>query len=380
VRIAHVVSSYHPQVGGVEMHVRRIVEGCSAAGDEITVLTHTSGKRLVQESVNSIRVLRFPLAVRSPNYAFSPALFRYLPEHADEFDLVHSHSYHTLVGQAAIRTRLPMIFTPHYHGTGHTPFRAALHRVYRPIGARLFVAAQAIICVSAAERDQLVRDFPGAARKITVIPNGTDRRSRLVEPEGGVSTVSTAPVDHVVLTVGRLEPYKNLALFIKAFRALRVPATLVIVGDGPDRMRLEQIAEDTRPGWPIRFTGRISDQELDGLLSRSAVVTSASDHEAFGLMLADGLASGARVVASDIPAHREVGRLAGSDAPISFIDPRNASQYATAMESALSGNRVEAGLVRLPTWAEVVDETRELYARVKPILRDGNQVVREDSL
>ena len=87
------------------------------------------------------------------------------------------------------------------------------------------------------------------------------------------------------------------------FERCHRPAILVIVGDGPDRSRLERHAEASEPGWPVHFTGRISDSMLDRWFAHAKIVTSASDHEAFGLTLAEGLASGARVVASAIPAH-----------------------------------------------------------------------------
>lgn len=357
-RIAFLVSSYYPQVGGIQTHVRRIAEGCAAAGDAVTVLTHRSDDQKPTEMIGGVRVLRFPLTVPSQTYPFSLKLFRYLRKHATEFDLVHAHSYHTLAGQSAIGTGLPFVFTPHYHGTGHTPVSVLFHRVYRPVGARLFSAPQAIICVSNAERELVVRNFPGAAGKVVTIPNGTDLRRPVSAPDAGPDS------SRVVLTVGRLEHYKNVDLIIKAFRALPSAAALVIVGAGPDRSRLEQIARSGEPGWPVRFTGKISDEELDVLLAEANVVVSASDHEAFGLVLADGLLAGARVVASDIPAHREVGELAGSRAPVTFVDPRQTHLFTQALAAALTAGRVEAGSVRLPSWADVTGRTRQVYARV----------------
>lgn len=363
-RIAQLVASYHPRVGGVETHVRRLVQGCAAAGDEITVLTHQSGGA-VAERVDSVRVLRFPLTVRSTTYPLSLALSGYLREHAAEFDIVHAHSYHTLVGQAAVRSRLPFVFTPHYHGTGHTPLRAILHQVYRPAGARQLAAADAIICVSQAERALIRKDFPRAASKVTIIPNGTD----LPNGAGRRGAVAGVPGDQgarLVLAAGRLERYKNVDLVIKAFRGLSTPASLVIVGDGPDRARLEAVARDRvgGPGMPVRFAGQVPDAELNELLAAATVVTSASDHEAFGLMLADGLAAGARVVASGIPAHREVGQLAGARAPISFADPRDTKLFTAELDAALRRGRGQAGTVALPSWADVAGQTRELYAHV----------------
>jgi glycosyltransferase involved in cell wall biosynthesis len=355
VRVAHVVASYHPRIGGVETHVRRIAEACAIAGDKVTILTHAAGTAPATEYRGAVRVIRFQETVRSARYPLSLPLFRYLARHAGEFEVAHVHSYHTLVGQAAVRSGLPFVFTPHYHGTGHTMAASLMHRVYRPAGARVLAGADAIICVSQAERDLMVGDFPGIARKVQVIPNGTDPRP------GAAREADRASGPRMVLTVGRVERYKNVDLIIRAFSGVRTEATLVVVGDGPDRPRLERLAATVGR---VRFTGRISDAELEALLSAADVVTSASDHEAFGLAVADGLTAGARVVASGIPAHREIGRLAGPAAPISYVNPRNTTDFAVALDTALSLGRAPAGQAWLPTWSEIADQTRDLYAAV----------------
>jgi glycosyltransferase involved in cell wall biosynthesis len=362
-RIAHVVASYFPRLGGVETHVRRIVEACAAAGDEVTVLTHGNGDAATVEETGQARVLRFPHTVPSARYPLSLSLFRHLADHAREFDVVHAHSYHTLASHAAVRSGLPFVFTPHYHGTGHTLAAALMHRVYRPAGARLFSRAGAVICVSRAEGDLVAGHFPAVAEKIRVIPNGTDLRQApgCTAPALPAAVPAGAPV---LLTIGRLERYKNVDLIIRAFGALRSAATLIVVGDGPDRARLEKLGARVQSTGRVRFTGRVSDTELDALLASADVVTSASDHEAFGLVVADGLTAGARVVASRIPAHLEVGRLAGAGAPITYADPRNTAEYAAALAAALARGKASGGRAWLPSWCEVAAQTRDLYARV----------------
>jgi glycosyltransferase involved in cell wall biosynthesis len=357
-RIAHVVASYHPRIGGVETHVRHLAQGCAAAGDHVTVLTHDVDGSPADEWVGGVRVRRFPLTVRSRYYPLSLGLFRHVKSHAADFDLIHIHSYHTLAGHAALGSHLPVVFTPHYHGTGHTPVRSFLHWLYRPLGGQQFKAADAVICVSEAERDLVIRDFPGLAAKVATIPNGTDPKPRVLSRREAV------PVAPVVLTVGRLERYKNVDLIIDAFRGLASPATLVVVGDGPDRARLERRTQASEPGWPVRFTGQIPDLMLDQLFAQATVVTSASDHEAFGLTLADGLVSGARVVASDISAHVALARLAGADAPVTLVDPRDTRRFTELIASSLSAGRRTEDL-KLPSWAEVVADTRELYSQVR---------------
>ena len=357
-RIAQVVSSYHPRIGGVETHVRHLAEGCAAAGDHVTVLTHQVGNTKADEWAEGVRVLRFPLTISSRNYPFSVKLYRYLRLHAADFDLVHAHNYHTLIGHAAIRSGLPVVFTPHYHGTGHTPIAAFLHRVYRPAGARQFLAATAVICVSEAERELVIKDFPGAEGKVMTIANGTDRRQITSDKERGLLG---APV---VLTVGRLERYKNVDLIIKAFRALPYSAIFLVVGDGPDRARLERQVEAGGPGCPVIFTGNVSGEMLNRIFEQANIITSASDHEAFGLTLMEGLVSGARVVASDIPAHVALARLAGPDAPVSLVDPRNTTQFTSLLSESLTSDRIQSADFRMPSWTEVVGNTRELYSRI----------------
>jgi 1,2-diacylglycerol 3-alpha-glucosyltransferase len=359
-RVAQVVSFYHPQIGGVEKHVQCLAQGCAEAGDDVVILTHQVGDSPADEWIGGTRVLRFPMTVPSRNYALSLRLFSYLRRHAADFDVVHVHSYHTVIGHAVVPSHLPFVFTPHYHGTGHTPFRALLHRLYWPAGARLVRAADAVICVSDVERDLMIRDFPGISGKVVTIPNGTNQKRAAAEDDEAGSFG-----DPMVLTVGRLERYKNVDRIIDAFRALPFPGSLVVVGDGPDRARLERHAEAGEPGWPVLFTGRVPDPVLDRLFMKAKVVTSASDHEAFGLTLAEGLVSGARVVASAIPAHAELARRAGADAAVSLVDPKNTRQFTDSLAACLLADRVPAGGLRLPSWADVVQDTRELYSRVK---------------
>lgn len=358
-RIAQVVSSYPPQIGGVETHVSHLAAGLADGGDQVTVLTYQPGGCPAEEWLSGVRVLRFPLAVNAGVCVVSPALSRYLRSHLTDFDLLHAHSYHALAGHAALPVRLPFVFTPHYHGTGHTRLRALLHHLYRPAGARLLRAAEAVICVSDAERSLLARDFPAVACKAVTVPNGTERKPL---PPG---TGEGAAGEPVVLSVGRLERYKNLDLVIAAVAALPLAAALVVVGDGPDRARLERYARAAKPSRPVVFTGRITGPALGQWLARAGVVVSASDHEAFGITLADGLAAGARVVASDLPAHAELARRAGAHELVRLVDPRDTGQFAAALRQALHEGRVAQGELALPSWADMVAATRELYRRVR---------------
>ena len=80
------VSSYYPQIGGVETHVRHLAEGCARANDQISVLTHHVKGRPAEELIGPVRVYRYPLTINSTNYPLSWSLTRYLKSHAANFE------------------------------------------------------------------------------------------------------------------------------------------------------------------------------------------------------------------------------------------------------------------------------------------------------
>ncbi len=100
---------------------------------------------------------------------------------------------------------------------------------------------------------------------------------------------SPRPAAGHILVVSRLVGYKRIDLPIEAARILGMP--LVVVGEGPDRQRLEGLA-----GGTVRFAGRVSDEELEGLYD-SAVALAFPGEEDFGLVPVEAMARGVPVVA-----------------------------------------------------------------------------------
>ncbi|HEY6794073.1 MAG TPA: glycosyltransferase [Kineosporiaceae bacterium] len=340
----------------MEHHVAQLATGLAQSGDEVTVVTHRLDRAhpLVEES--DVVVRRFPLTVATPDYRYSMALSGFLRQSRGAFDVVHVQSYHTLVGVNALLAGIDrLIFTPHYHGTGHTRFRALLHKPYRLVGRRVVDRSAVIICVSQAEAQLFRSDFP-AAQRVHVIPNGASA------PAPSPEAVHSCPVtDDDVVTIGRLETYKRNDLLIEALTRLSPPTRLVVVGEGPARPELERRAAELDVRDRVLFLGRVSRDALDAVLARAPVVASASEHEAFGLSVADGIAAGARVVASDLPSHREVLRLTDNAAAV-LVD-RDADSLAKALREALVLGRPRDRST-LPSWAEITARTRQLYALV----------------
>lgn len=346
-RIGIVSPGYPPTLGGVEVVVARTARALARAGHDVEVMAAERRRDLPAVAETDGIVVRRFRATRSANFPVAPGLWRYARNH--EYDVLHGHGYHTLaaIGAALAAPRTRFVFSPHYHGTGHSPLRAVLHHVYRPLGRHGFRRADAVVCVSEAEARLVRAHFPPVADRVRVVPNAVDVAAiRAAQP-----FACAAPV---VLSVGRLERYKRVDRLITAFASLAEPAQLVIVGDGPDRARLAELARRTNAD--VRLLGQISDLDLERWYRTARVVASLSEHEAFGLTAAEGIAAGAQVALSDIPAHREFGVEL---VPASATD----EDVSAVLSRALHGSARPS--VPIMSWDDVAAELIALYENTR---------------
>ena len=112
--------------------------------------------------------------------------------------------------------------------------------------------------------------------------------------------------------VARLDPIKDQATLVRAFALARQPGwQLQLVGEGPNRSALEQLIVELGLESAVQCLGRREDvPELLGAADLFAFAT--TDAEGFGIALVEAMAAGLPVIASDVPACREV--LADGDA------------------------------------------------------------------
>jgi glycosyltransferase involved in cell wall biosynthesis len=269
--------------------------------------------------------------------------------------VVHVHSYHATAAMAALGSRTPIVFTPHYHGKhGHSLAANILHPMFYPIGKLVLRSCNAVICVSEAERELLVGDFPFIADRVTVIPNGANIHAiRAARPYPGEPPT--------VLCVGRLEPYKRFAAVLTEFALVSPPAQLVIVGDGSQRLELQRLSTELGITDRVKLTGLVTDAELHRWLRTAQVLVSMSEREAFGMAPVEAAAAGARVVLSDIPAHREiVADYLGDSACV--VPDYAPSGLAEAIQRQL--DNPYSAVPPIPDWSDVAARTEAVYRSV----------------
>ena len=300
--IAQVCSSYHPHPGGMEAHVKGLSETLARQGLSVDVLTTEPSKELPRkEVVNGVRVTRFACWAPGNAYHFSPRLRRYLSEGSQQYDVVHAHNYHSLPAlyAALAKADTKLVFTPHYHGTSHKRGRRLLHVPYRFVWRHLARKVDRVICVTEAERQFFSSRFPLPSGRFVVIPNAVH-----------IEAIRDAEPFHVgrrvVLCVGRLDEYKNVHRVVEAMPHLGAEYTLHIIGDGPFRSRVERQIIALNLQERVTISTGLDDQEVRRWYATCTAYVTLSSIEAFGITVLEALAAGRPVVASDIPAHREL--------------------------------------------------------------------------
>ncbi len=356
-RVALVSPSFPPLVGGIETHVSQLARGLAALGCQVDVLAQwrrLDGTMPADSSpCAGVDVHWFRSRTRSRRFPFAPGLVRYLRGHARDYDIVHGHSYHAVpAAVAALLSTVPFVYTPHFHGGGHTTPAKALHLFYGPIGRATFARASAIFCNTEFEASKVRKSFPFVGDRIRLVYPGVDA-DELLEADPYEEAQS------IVLTAGRLEGYKQLDLAVRAMPLLPASAKLVIVGDGPQADQLGALADDLGVASRVSLLGRLDTDAVRRWQRTAHVTLTLSLHEAFGLVLLEGLAAGSRVVASRIPAHEEVARLASR---VRFVaSDATPSVVAEAIAAELDCARLDPSVDGLPTWSAMSARCLSVY-------------------
>lgn len=201
---------------------------------------------------------------------------------------------------------------------------------------------------------------------ITIIPNGIDLKK--YKKAGKKSRTND---EATILFIGRLERRKGVKHLLTAFQILAQEnpnVKLVIAGDGPEREKLELLAEDLKiPN--VSFLGYVSEELKMELLAEADLLCSpALFGESFGIVLLEAMATGTVVVAGDNSGYVDVMQGLGA---VSLVNPEDTEEFARRLDILLH----EADLRALwQKWAAkyvkqydnklVVDRYEELYKEV----------------
>ena len=345
-RVALFASSYADIRGGVARHVDQLARGLVRRGVEVEI-TVLGDLRLPAVGGSGL-TRRIPTEAGRLRSAMAFPFWRALRLAADGSDVVDIHISAFPLAPPGVALELgPTVLTP------HVPVQRLRRWPYARTVGTLIDASHRILCASAVERDLLLESFPRAAGRADVMRPGVDHLA--IQAAAPFASAET-----VVVTNGRLERNQCLDRAIAAMASLQPDFRLVILGDGPDRRRLEGFAADLRVDARVTFAGALSDALRYRWLRTAHVFAALGVEDRSGVEMMEALTAGVSVVASDIAVHREVAeQVPGSRVFLvapegSPLDVADAIDFADEAPSPTAFWPVRS-------WESLVDGTFEVY-------------------
>lgn len=354
--------------GGVQAHVLQLAEVLRARGHEVSVLAPASPHvELPDYVVSAGKALAIPYNGSVARLQFSPAAHRKVKKWLmrGEFDVLHLHEPNapSLSMLALNVAEGPIVATFHTSTTKSLTLSMA-QGLLRPMHEKIIGR----IAVSDLARRWQMEALGSDAVEI---PNGVDVAAfAMAQPLPGYPRSG-----RTVLFLGRYdEPRKGMAVLLGALPALveKFPDLEVLIVGRGDEPELRSTAG--KLAGHLRFLGQVDDAEKASAL-RSADVYCAPNTggESFGIVLAEAMAAGAAVVASDLDAFRRVLRdgQAGRLVPVDDHAALAAALMEVLDDDALRASYVAAGreAVRRYDWSVVAGQIIRVYETVAGVGR-----------
>jgi len=224
------------------------------------------------------------------------------------------------------------------------------------------------IVISEATREKLLAHGVKPER-IVIVHCGFDPKVAAAARAEAANAVSAAPS---IMTASRLVVYKRVDLVVQAVALLRdrhPDLRLRIIGQGPERSRLESLAREVGVDDRVEFLGFVpSHDDVMREIATASVFVSASEIEGFGISVVEAAAVNVPFVITDIPVFREVTR----DGTGGLLFRRgDASDLANQIDRLLVDSALRAAchkeaasLVEAYEWDALADQTGDVYADV----------------
>ncbi len=305
-KIAIVTETWPPEINGVALSLMRLCKGFQARGHKILLIRPEQQQPCRDFSPNQECLVR---AQKIPKYKYLqfgwPQLVK-VGQAIEQFrpDVVHIVTEGPLglaVQQTAKFQKIPV--SSGFHSPFHD-FSRFFDLVYlvKPIQRYLkwFHNNTALTIVPSADTQQALREF-GVTCPLSIVGRGVEtdnfhpkHRSESLRQQWGCGSKTK-----VMLYVGRVSPEKEIKVVLDAYMAMRhiqqQDVRLVIVGDGPDRERLQSFDLNNE----VIFTGSLQGVALYQAYASADVFCFASQVETFGNVVLEAMASGLPIIAYD---------------------------------------------------------------------------------
>lgn len=287
---------FPPEVGGLESHVYYLCRALVEMGHRVDVVTSRSLSGTPrEEEMDGIRVFRTWFPSRNPVgwAAHSLGSVPRTRSLAREADIIHAQAFPSVVpGLEARRiSGAPLVATFH---TSHFLSRAE-HPLWAPVLAALVRAPDHALAAS--REIARVAETLAPGTRVEALTNGVE--TSLFRP---VEPVLPAPGRPRILVPRRLFRKNGVEFLVRAMPLIleHLDAEAVLVGDGPERERLEALAAGLGVDERVRFLGKQPHHRMPGILSSGTIAVIPSLMEATSVAALESMACGIPVAASDV--------------------------------------------------------------------------------
>ena len=295
----------YPTYGGSGALATELGIALAHRGHEVHFITYAAPFRLrgyterVWFHEVDTRLGRYPLFDHFP-YTLALASKQHEVALREKLDLLHvhyaiPHATTAYLAREMLRKEHPIKVLTTLHGTDIT--LVGQEASFYTMTKFSIEQSDGVTAVSSYLKDETVRAFGCNNCDIRVIPNFVNLET--YHPAEPKDCAGVAPEGHKVLVhISNFREVKRVRDVIRIFSRVRsaMPATLLMVGDGPDREEAEREARDLGVERDVRFVGRLD--EVATLLQAADLFLLPSQSESFGLAALEAMASGAPVVAT----------------------------------------------------------------------------------
>lgn len=305
----------YPTYGGSGVVATELGIAMAKKGHEVHFITYSQPVRLdmLNENIHfhEVIVQEYPLFHYQPyELALSSKLVRIIKKHKIEVLHVHyaiPHAYAGYMAQQMLAQdgiHIPMVTT--LHGTDIT--LVGNHPHYKPAVTFSINQSNAVTSVSQSLKDDTLRLFNIKEDKIEVVPNFIDVSKGEVENEVCRRHMMAEPHERIVTHISNFRPVKRIEDVILIFDRIlkKVPAKLIMVGDGPLQNKAKNMARELGIVDKVIFVG--NSNEIDKILCFSDLFLLPSKTESFGLAALEAMIHKVAVISSNAGGIPEVNK------------------------------------------------------------------------
>ena len=292
------LGKFYPIRGGVEKVMWDLTCGLSARGIDCDMLCAELEKDEIIHLNEHGRVICLKAWMKKAATMIAPKMVSWLKKHKDEYDIIHVHHPDPMACLALRLSGYKGRVILHWHSD--ILKQKTLLKFYAPLQSWLIRRADTIIGTTPV----YLKESPylkEAQDKTVAVPIG-------IEPITFNEALAEQwkqryPGKKLVVSIGRLVPYKGYTYLIQACRNLGPEYQVLVVGDGPLHETLQNEIQEHGVQDRIKFLGYVEDHEMHALLGACDVfvLSSVMKTEAFGIVQIEAMSLGKPVIATKIP-------------------------------------------------------------------------------